>query len=348
MVDKRDRMKQSLFRQALDRYSGNKFTDTHLKLSGNLVRDIATSLLSRTIGRPVLSHDFQYMLEHVMPRTWAKFRFGDEVTDTFNDLRHKISVSVQKNVEQGQDNFFEGIKKNMRMPYPICWIERQHSSEPGTTICYLVEENPRVHVETSLNSPSLRIIQFVHDAESGIVLFPGVIYFEAAYPPLDLHLDVTSYKRGEREGKVTALLATAEAIVTALLLLNCRSPIFKFEKDARLEGAMARGEYYRSEFEDRQLKFNLLHDRKPVPITFDLGRIMRRGNIGCSEALQKMQAHLVRGHFKVRKTGIFFWSHFVRGAGPELPGQRTAHRQEYRVKHKPGTPYALPDGTTPG
>jgi hypothetical protein len=29
-----------------------------------------------------------------------------------------------------------------------------------------------------------------------------------------------------------------------------------------------------------------------------------------------VRAHLVRGHFKIRKTGVFWWSHYVRGTAP--------------------------------
>ncbi len=38
-----------------------------------------------------------------------------------------------------------------------------------------------------------------------------------------------------------------------------------------------------------------------------------------------LEAHLVRGHFKVRRTGIFWWSPHVRGTLADVPGVRTYH-----------------------
>jgi hypothetical protein len=37
------------------------------------------------------------------------------------------------------------------------------------------------------------------------------------------------------------------------------------------------------------------------------------------------RAHLVRGHFKIRRTGVFWWSSFLRGDA----GKGELKRQEY-------------------
>ena len=43
-------------------------------------------------------------------------------------------------------------------------------------------------------------------------------------------------------------------------------------------------------------------------------RVRKRiGEVVESKGFKKLRAHFVRGHFKVRKTGIYYWSPFVRG-----------------------------------
>jgi hypothetical protein len=50
-----------------------------------------------------------------------------------------------------------------------------------------------------------------------------------------------------------------------------------------------------------------------------------RGIAGDAEKRAEARRHLVRGHFKVRSSGIFWWSPFVRGSGIAVP------REAYRV-----------------
>lgn len=53
-------------------------------------------------------------------------------------------------------------------------------------------------------------------------------------------------------------------------------------------------------------------------LRFDVARIVDKDpSLEPEEAAEKMAAALVRGHFKVRKTGVFFWSPYVRGASNE-------------------------------
>jgi len=41
----------------------------------------------------------------------------------------------------------------------------------------------------------------------------------------------------------------------------------------------------------------------------------------------EMRAHMVRGHFKVRRTGVYWWRAFVRGR------HGTVDRDRYQVHH---------------
>jgi hypothetical protein len=52
-------------------------------------------------------------------------------------------------------------------------------------------------------------------------------------------------------------------------------------------------------------------------------------DMNASEARAAARAHLVSGHFKTRKTGIFWWSPFIRGGGERV-------RHGYQVRMRPG------------
>lgn len=60
-----------------------------------------------------------------------------------------------------------------------------------------------------------------------------------------------------------------------------------------------------------------LHEHREVRLSFSR---VQRNRIGSDNPID-IQAHPVRGHWKLRSTGLFWWSPFIRGTGP--------------VRHKP-------------
>ncbi|CAN5440604.1 hypothetical protein BH10CYA1_BH10CYA1_62190 [soil metagenome] len=52
-------------------------------------------------------------------------------------------------------------------------------------------------------------------------------------------------------------------------------------------------------------------------LKIDLTKSQRNRAAAYGLSVEEMRAHLVRGHFKVRKSGIFWWSPFVRGSAKE-------------------------------
>jgi hypothetical protein len=68
--------------------------------------------------------------------------------------------------------------------------------------------------------------------------------------------------------------------------------------------------------------------RKPplLPYSITMLKLSKaRERVGTSNAVDSRIArqHLVRGHFKVRKSGIYWWHHFVRGIGDIPPPRKT-------------------------
>jgi hypothetical protein len=61
-------------------------------------------------------------------------------------------------------------------------------------------------------------------------------------------------------------------------------------------------------------------------VEITLNRAAQRAGAGVSESEREaMRLHLVRGHFKVRKTGVFWWHHFMRGDETKGEVVRKAH-----------------------
>jgi hypothetical protein len=61
-------------------------------------------------------------------------------------------------------------------------------------------------------------------------------------------------------------------------------------------------------------------------VEITLNRAAQRAGAGASASEREaMRLHLVRGHFKVRKTGVFWWHHFMRGDETRGVVERKAH-----------------------
>jgi hypothetical protein len=61
-------------------------------------------------------------------------------------------------------------------------------------------------------------------------------------------------------------------------------------------------------------------------MTLKLSAARRRAAEAAGMSEQEMRMHWCRGHFKVRRTGVFWWSPHIRGRQAPL-----LHRQHYQV-----------------
>lgn len=102
--------------------------------------------------------------------------------------------------------------------------------------------------------------------------------------------------------ELTAYRAQAMALVAMLLLMNSRNAVVVDDEPdlERLNRA-------------RQRKGNV--PLRPLrPVTLDLSRRLRAARrAGDNADAHFLRAHLVRGHFKTRATGVFWWSAHPRG-----------------------------------
>ena len=105
-------------------------------------------------------------------------------------------------------------------------------------------------------------------------------------------------------------------VLAVVMLMNSRNAV-----DLRAEPVPERLQRARERSGKRRL---LDYSMVRLRLTRTAGH--RADAAGLSRA--QMREHLVRGHFKIRRTGIFWWSPFVRGAGGSAGALR---RRSYRV-----------------
>ena len=102
--------------------------------------------------------------------------------------------------------------------------------------------------------------------------------------------------------------------LSALLLLNSRSQILQIDK----------GESVRKDksFNEKRVFLDTSE------ISFDLSRILRKHPDTDEDAAEKLMAEqLVRGHFKLRKKGVYWWSHHFRNRDQSVSERVSTARQ---------------------
>lgn len=142
------------------------------------------------------------------------------------------------------------------------------------------------------------LLNYLYTAENTTVWFPftirvsnGSVYLKEW--PLDKDL---------KDPSILDLMQSYTGILLrSIAILNCRNLFIKII-DVEVPPALER--------KRRRKGKKPLFEHKILDIDF-AQLSFRRKNESIDE--QTMRAHLVRGHFKLRKTGLFWWSPFVRG-----------------------------------
>ncbi|MBP2229685.1 hypothetical protein J2847_002984 [Azospirillum agricola] len=120
--------------------------------------------------------------------------------------------------------------------------------------------------------------------------------------------------------RIASRLIRCRELIAILLLINSRNAVHVGEGENLVKLNRAR---------ERKAKPGLVPLR---PVSLDLSRRLRaarRSGGGVDE--REVRAHIVRGHFKVRASGVFWWSAHTRFGTPTTPRDYAVHGTPERI-----------------
>lgn len=214
-------------------------------------------------------------------------------------LTHDVGDALAKMDKTPVDTLIKAYPY-AKLPYPATWIEYQ----PRNNGCYhgwfFQEHDQGIRLKPSVSLNGLGHIPVNVADTDYLINEDGFHYLKEPSPKFLQHFGNASRDRA------------CKTALSLLLLMNSRSSLLKMiENDQDFS----------------RLNKSRLRMKRPIKIsnhtiTFDIARILSKNpNISDNDANLVMSAALVRGHFKVRKTGVFFWSPYVRNAHTEKDKQ---------------------------
>lgn len=275
-----------------------------MKSLAQLVLNTANDLKSKPdkIKRNLIN-DFKETLSKV-PDSALKRKFLANAAQTVVDnevlapsIIESMRFTMDKNLADAVEKLCDRLSASqilemfhyIKPPYPKTWIE--YHSTSGVRMGWMIEdENDHLQI--------------------GLVVAPNTVNYPLCSGGLKSIVSKDGIKPAndkiaDTDKMWTSTQGNIKIAMCILLLLNSRSNIVKINppsKDSeRLNKARSKKGLY-----------PLVSNHE---ITFDIARILGKdSNLSPEDAKREMAASLVRGHFKVRKTGVFFWSPYVRGA----------------------------------
>ena len=111
-----------------------------------------------------------------------------------------------------------------------------------------------------------------------------------------------------------------------MLLLNSKSRVFKIGEEKR------ENQFSKSRLKN---KFGRAAFVSLKPIELDISRIAKKTGVSEERAQELAAESLVMGHFKVRKTGVFWWSPHIRNPSGSSVEGLLANKDRELITSKP-------------
>ena len=253
------------------------------------------------------------------------------------------SVSVENTPTE-----LQRLKPYLRFPFPVCWVE-----------VLLPEGNMGLVIEQNQNPWSIKLYTFQQNGPAKLLFNPNLVK-----GPFAVGVQTTLSNKTLEDG--TFLVTRGEwtsaeseqrsinhlfAMCKLVLLMNCRRSPFQFTNEESRKFFAATPEIELNEY-----KLANNNRKKAYPtheIIFDLSRHIqsRIGNNNLPGNRIVLDDVLVRGHFKLRKTGLYFWSPYNRniyGEATDTTAETNAPEMttfnNYNItKRTPNADLVLPD-----
>lgn len=233
--------------------------------------------------------------------------------------RFQVEQAVMDAVERMERTPFNDLLillNRARLPLPITWIEWAYPGGGGR-IGYLCQELPDV---------GFAFRQFMTTRA-----MKRITGFALVCTRGQIHVEPTGWIEKNENDEADAIVGrdqnflelAAGDILRLLLMINSPSQIL--EVDAGADNRVIDAK------RARQGRPPLANWR---PIRFDISRFQQAGFVNGArpENQREIAEHFVRGHFKLRKTGMFWWSPYVRNQMGEDPA---VNPRDYIVDYTP-------------
>ena len=243
----------------------------------------------------------------------------DEMPMCAHALKNSMCYTLDHNVTKAIENLAKSPAQNLlnafpfaKLPHEKVWIEMQRKQKKDTKQgFYLLQNGEDIIVNLVMAHAQYNFTPMYYRRENCFTIDKDGIFYNGPK------------KEHPLEKNVDELATVYRIVVSLLLLINSRSDILKVSEPSKLQ------KQFSKKREKKNGSTKILHHK----ISFDIARILEKNpNLSANEAKSQMAAALVRGHFKVRKTGVFFWSPYVRGA--KTPEQKEEARQSALQKER--------------
>lgn len=252
-------------------------------------------------------------------------QYADQIVDAWNTSFTKSSTTVEeiRKLMEGCQRFFltsdfakiewdskkvdyfQKILPLVRLPYNLVWIEyRQHGIEWGYLLC----ETP----EGGLQAKMFRLLpndkKKMHIDIMGFTIYPKLYEIDVKldYANLPYSVELIKDSTVDKEKLKTTVLVQGYRLMDIIARLNSRNITDVTTNNLeKLNKSRA-----------KKNKTALLSYRT-VDLSRDVKRAISSLKQGEGEADSAKRMHWVRGHFKVRKTGIFWWNPHLAGIADE-------------------------------
>lgn len=226
------------------------------------------------------------------------------------ELSFAMKFTVDTNVANAVEKMFKTPEEKILLALPFAqlpndkvWIEYTTDSH-DLKVGWLIEKyEDGLSVKAVISTSTMNHVPIFNNGTSHF--FVNAKGFHA-HPDSGEHNKLTS---SFSETNAKNAVSQCKHAIILLILLNSRSNILKVTPHGRND--------------EKRVNNRLLSRGKPEKaflnkIRFDVARIIGKDkSLSREQAAQNIATSLVMGHFKIRKTGIFFWSPHVRGAKTE-------------------------------
>lgn len=269
-------------------------------------------------------------LQAVVPkiRKSMRFQLDDDVTNAVLKMSDSDDKTLLKAFEYA------------RLPYPSIWVEYKKGEAIYGHLIESDAESLKIKFQTFVGSPRNEFhpesFQMADTIEEKGFRSSGTASGFGPFTDLTANMlhrvsDLIASNKKRSDANTTHRL-----ILSALLLMNSRSSVIK--ADPPKHSILGRK---KKTVDGKPLKISI------QPVKFDLNRVLKtRRNLSDKQAAKICAEALVKGHFKVRKTGVFWWSPHVRnrrkGVGQETVIKQQLDKDRHVKSSKPGEVLFLP------